>query len=243
VSRLEYESEFYQQQLRAFIRSLSWRLTRPLRLLNSLLRKKSVPNRLRFSWVAGETSSREYFQFGGSNEDLRILRQHAEDLATLRDDPLFDPGLSLPLEWTRTGAIVAFLEQWSTHESKLPSAGLVLRRPCPGFHPQIYADAHAGVYDTTVVNPLAHFVRSGRGARPAGRCRPEVTPPASPSRAPEVRTVPPAALHAHFHYPELAEDLVRRIAPGGARCDLLLSTDEAGKAEILREAASGYRRG
>src|SRR5262249_8094109 len=240
VSRLEYESEFYQQQLRAFIRSLSWRLTRPLRLLNSLLRKKSVPNRLRFSWVAGETSSREYFQFGGSNEDLRILRQHAEDLATLRDDPLFDPGLSLPLEWTRTGAIVAFLEQWSTHESKLASAGLVLRRPCPGFHPQIYADAHAGVYDTTVVNPLAHFVRSGR---PDGPWRHEVITPTSASPAPEEHNVPPAALHAHFHYPELAEDLVCRIAPRGARCDLLLSTDEAGKAEILREAVSGYRRG
>jgi Rhamnan synthesis protein F len=238
VSQLEYESEFYRQQHRALIRSLSWRLTRPLRLLNALLRRRSAP--AQFSWVAGETSSREYFQFGRSNEDLRILRQHAADLATLRDDPLFDPGLYLPLEWTRTGAIVAFLEQWSTHESKLPSAGLVLRRPCPGFHPQIYAEAHAGAYDTRVVNPLAHFIRSGR---PDGPWRHDVIIPTSAFRAPGEHQVPPAALHAHFHYVELAADLVRRIAPRGARCDLLLSTDEARKAEVLRAATSGYGRG
>jgi hypothetical protein len=237
VSRLEYEAEFYRQQLRALIRSLSWRLTRPLRLLSSLVRRASPPGR--FSWAAGETTTREYFKFGG-NEDLRILRQHAEDLATLRDDPLFDPGLYLPLEWTRTGAIVAFLEQWSSHESRLPSAGLVLRRPCPGFHPQIYAQAHAGMYDTTVVNPLAHFIRSGR---PDGPWRHDVIIPISAVAAPAEHKVPPAALHAHFHYPELAPDLLRRIAPHGARCDLLLSTDEAGKVEVLREAASGYRRG
>jgi len=238
VSELEYESEFYRQQHRTLCRSLSWRLTRPLRLLNSLLRRKPVSDR--FSWASGETSRREYFQFGRSDEDLRILRQHAEDLATLRDDPLFDPSLSLPLEWTRTGAIVAFLEQWSTHESKLPSAGLVLRRPCPGFHPQIYAHAHAGTYDTTVVNPLAHFIRSGR---PDGPWRHDVITPVSAPRAPEQDNVPPAALHAHFHYPELAHDVVRRIATRGARCDLLLSTDEVGKVEVLRAAASGYGRG
>src|ERR1700746_2243385 len=105
ISQLEYESEFYRQQHRTLLHSLSWRLTRPLRLLGSLLRKKSsVADR--FSWATGETSRREYYQFGRSDEDLRILRQHAEDLATLRDDPLFDPSLSLPLEWTRTGAIV-----------------------------------------------------------------------------------------------------------------------------------------
>jgi Rhamnan synthesis protein F len=238
VSRLEYESEFYRQQLRALIRSLSWRITRPLRLLSSLLRRKSPP--VRFSWAPGETTSREYFQFGGSSEDLRILRQYAEDLVTLRDDPQFDPGLSLPLEWTRTGAIVAFLEQWSAHESRLPSAGLVLRRPCAGFHPQIYAHAHAGTYDTTAVNPLAHFIRSGR---PDGPWRHDVITPTSATRAPAAHNVPPTALHAHFHYPELGKDLIRRITPRGARCDLLLSTDEARKGEVLREAASGYRRG
>ena len=239
VSQLEYESEFYRQQHRTLRHSLSWRITRPLRLLSSLLlRRKSVPDR--FSWAAGETSRREYYRFGRSDEDLRILRQHAEDLATLRDDPLFDPSLSLPLEWTRTGAIVAFLEQWSTHESKLPSAGLVLRRPCPGFHPQIYAHAHAGIYDTTVINPLAHFIRSGR---PDGPWRHDVITPSSATRVPEQHNAPPAALHAHFHYPELAQDLVRRIAPRGPRCDLLLSTDEAGKVEILQAAAADYSRG
>jgi len=239
VNRLEYESEFYRQQLNALIRSLSWRLTRPLRLLGSLLRRRSASSH-RPGWVAGDTTSREYFKFGGSKEDLRILRQHAQDLATLRDDPLFDPGLYLPLERTRTGAIVAFLEEWSTHDSKLPFAEPALRRPCPGFHPQIYAQAHAGLYDTTVINPLAHFIRSGR---PDGPWRHDVITPVAATRASAEHNVPPAALHAHFHYPELAEDLMRRIAPRGARCDLLLSTDDGRKAQVLREATSGYRRG
>src|SRR5690242_6019655 len=83
VSELEHESEFYRQQHHAIIRSLSWRLTRPLRLLSSFLRRRSASNRS--NWVAGERSRRDYSLFGRSNEDLRILRQHAEDLATLRD--------------------------------------------------------------------------------------------------------------------------------------------------------------
>jgi hypothetical protein len=135
LSELEHESEFYRQQHHAFVRSLSWRLTRPLRLLSSLLRRGSAPDRS--IWVAGERSGRDYSQFGRSSEDLRILRQRAEDLATLRDDPLFDPGLYLPLEWTRTGAIVAFLEQWSTKDSRTkhnlgipdPSAGQLHELP------------------------------------------------------------------------------------------------------------------
>src|SRR5262249_14099273 len=55
--------------------------------------------------------------------------------------------------------------------------------------------------------------------------------------------VPPAALHAHFHYPELAEDFFRKLDANQARCDLLLTTDERRKARMLRKAAARYRRG
>jgi lipopolysaccharide biosynthesis protein len=135
---------------------------------------------------------------------------------------------------------VAFLTRWVTDERKLPSAERLLRRPCPGFHPQIYAYAHAGTYDTALINPLAHFIRSGR---PDGPWRHDVITPTSPSRLQQERSIPAAALHAHFHYPELAQDLFRKIAPRGPRCDLLLSTDDGDKARKLRDAASGYGRG
>jgi hypothetical protein len=242
VAQLQLELDFFRQQHRSLIASTSWRLTRPLRLLDALVRKlpfaRNASGRLR----SGDRSSSDELRAGAPapREDLRILGQHVEDLATLRDDPTFDADFFLPFEWTRTGAIVAFLTRWVTDERKLPSAERLLRRPCPGFHPQIYAHAHAGTYDTALVNPLAHFIRSGR---PDGPWRHEVITSTSPSRSPQQRSIPAAALHAHFHYPELAEDLLRKIPPRGPRCDLLLSTDDAGKAEIVRGAAARYRRG
>jgi len=243
LARLQFEADFYRQEHRRLIRSMSWRFTRPLRLLNALLRKcvsALFPMARRES---GDPLIADLLRAGAQSSeggDLRILRQHAADLATLRDDPMFDPALFLPLEWTRAGAIVAFLTGWVAHQSKLPDWDRVLRRPCPGFHPHIYAHAHAAAYDATVINPLAHFIRSGR---PDGPWRHDVITPASPLGSLEERSVPPAALHAHFHYPELAQDLFRRIAARGPRCDLLLSTDHADKAEKLRDAASAYRRG
>jgi hypothetical protein len=236
VTQLQLELDFFRQQYRSLITSTSWRLTRPLRLLNSFVRNA-------FGWLRPRgRSGSDDLRAGppARGEGLRILGQHVEDLATLRDDPTFDADLSLPFDWTRTGAIVAFLTRWATHETELPFSDRLLRRPCPGFHPQIYAHAHAGTYDTAVINPLAHFIRSGR---PDGPWRHDVITPTSPSRSQQERSIPSAALHAHFHYPELADDLLRRIAPRGPRCDLLLSTDDAGKAEIVRGAAARYRRG
>jgi hypothetical protein len=242
VTQLQLELDFFRQQHRSLITSTSWRLTRPLRLLNAFLRKlisaRNASGGLRSDdrWIWDDLRAGAL----APGEDLRILDQHVEDLVTLRDDPTFDADLFLPFEWTRTGAIVAFLTGWLAHERELQSAERLLRRPCPGFHPQIYAHAHAGSYDTALINPLAHFIRSGR---PDGPWRHDVITPTSPSRSPQDRSIPAAALHAHFHYPELAEDLLRKIAPRGPRCDLLLSTDDAGKAEIVRAAAARYRRG
>src|SRR5262249_39539685 len=57
------------------------------------------------------------------------------------------------------------------------------------------------------------------------------------------QALPPTALHVHFHYPELADDFFRKLAGNTIQCDLLLSTDERGKAKVLRKAASQYQRG
>jgi lipopolysaccharide biosynthesis protein len=142
---------------------------------------------------------------------------------------------------TRSEAIINFLARW-TIVGTSPGGGsdYFFRRPCAGFHPQIYAHEHAEVCDTTVVNPLAHFIRSGK---PGGPWSHDVIIPASPVREPVSGDSPSCAIHAHFHYPELAEDFLCKIAANGSRCDLLLSTDGGAKARILRKATSQYGRG
>ena len=177
------------------------------------------------------------------SEAVAIMRQRAEDLATVQADPMFDPDTYLPADAARTSrseAIADFLTRWAAIGTAADPDDYAFRRPCPGFHPQIYAHLRAGGYDTASVNPLAHFIRSGE---PDGPWRHDVIMPVSQGSLKDAGEVPPTALHAHFHYPELAADFVRKIDTSGARCDLLLSTDESGKARILRKATSQYRRG
>jgi glycosyltransferase involved in cell wall biosynthesis len=174
-------------------------------------------------------------------EAAAIMRQRREDLATLRDDPLFDPAMYLPFDaprQTRSEAITDFIARWAVVGTAPASRDYFFRRPCAGFHPQIYAHENAGNYDTRAINPLAHFIRSGK---PDGPWRHRVITPAAPR--PNADELPATALHAHFHYPELAEDFFRKLSASRLRCDLLLSTDERGKARMLRNAAAHYQRG
>jgi glycosyltransferase involved in cell wall biosynthesis len=177
------------------------------------------------------------------NKAKRAMRQRAGDIATLGDDPMFDPVMYLPFDATplaRDEAIVDFVARWAVVGTTPASRDYFFRRPCAGFHPQIYAHAHADNYNVNAINPLAHFIRSGKLEGP---WRHDVITPASRLSMPAERDLPPTALHAHFHYPELAEDFFRKLAGNATRCDLLLSTDESGKAKILRNAASQYRHG
>jgi glycosyltransferase involved in cell wall biosynthesis len=176
------------------------------------------------------------------HDAIKTMRQRAEDFATLRDDPLFDADVFLPFDagpTTRDEAIVDFLTQWANADMN-SGAYHFLFRPCAGFHPQIYAYEHIGRYDTAAVNPLAHFIRSGK---PDGPWIHDVITPASPRRTSRSGAEPRVALHAHFFYPELAGDFLRRMGSSGSRCDLLLSTDEHAKARMLRKAVVEYERG
>jgi glycosyltransferase involved in cell wall biosynthesis len=176
------------------------------------------------------------------NQAKRVMRQRTEDIATLTDDPMFDPIMYLPFDASRIArdeAIVDFVARWALVGTTPASRDYFFRRPCAGFHPQIYAHAHADSCDVNMINPLAHFIRSGK---PDGPWRHDVITPASRQRS-AGPDVPSTALHAHFHYPELAEDFFRKFDANQSRCDLLLSTDQRGKAKILREVTAQYRRG
>jgi glycosyltransferase involved in cell wall biosynthesis len=178
------------------------------------------------------------------HDAIKTVAQRAPDFATLRDDPQFDPEVFLPPDAapsTRAQAIVDFLVRWAVVGAR-PGAGADFpsRRPCAGFHPQIYAHAHAGRYDTATVNPLAHFIRSGR---PAGPWVHDVVVPGAAVPAPGAGRRLRVALHAHFYHPELAEDFLRRVLANRTRCDLLLSTDAAAKANALAAAAARHAGG
>jgi len=175
-------------------------------------------------------------------EAIEIMHQRAQDFSTLRDDPLFDESMFLPpgsVVATRDDAIRQFLARWTAvGTSRQAGSDAYFRRPCAGFHPQIYADENSSLYDAAIINPLAHFIRSGK---PDGPWLHHVIRPVSERSS--NRAELPTGLHVHLYYPELATDLLRRLYSNHSRCDLLLTTDSRAKANALRSAATGYDRG
>lgn len=178
------------------------------------------------------------------SEAAGIMDQRSCDLATLAGDPQFDAvnflGPSVTAA-TRDEAIRLFLARSAAlGVGTKPTANFYYRRPCPGFHPQIYAFENLDQRELATVNPLAHFIRRGK---PEGAWRHDVITPSSatgerPSGAP-LRL----ALQGHFFYPELFDDCLRKLQSSRTPCDLFLSTGDEVKADQLRAAAMGYDRG
>ncbi|HXW30544.1 MAG TPA: rhamnan synthesis F family protein [Xanthobacteraceae bacterium] len=172
----------------------------------------------------------------------RVICQRAADRDTLSADPVFDAAFYLPIDRTaatRDEAIAEHLNQWATWGTgRPPPAGDEFRRPCPGFHPQVYAHENAERFDPAVMNPLAHFIRNGK---PNGPWRCELIVPAAGNFGD--KTDMRAVLHAHIFYPELFDDLLRKLAANRSRCDLLLTTDTQAKAALLRASSARYQNG
>jgi glycosyltransferase involved in cell wall biosynthesis len=171
------------------------------------------------------------------------MLQRRVDLATLLNDSTFDPTtFSSPADAPSTRAAEAsrFLGDWPRMLSGPHKRGVLrFRRPCPGFNPKTYAHFHPELAQAGV-NPLADFIRK---ARPEGPwCHAVVRPDRSEAPRDSSRNLR-VALHAHFFYPELIEDFLRRIAVNRSRCDLLLSTNEESKAARLRTATQNFSKG
>jgi glycosyltransferase involved in cell wall biosynthesis len=160
---------------------------------------------------------------------------HPEDLRTLADAGVVDAELALPPGVLAPGALGVerhVLQQWAVVGTSLDQvSNPQFRRPCAGFHPQVYAQAHPDACVDDSANPLAHWLRAGR---PNGRWSREVFSPLDvlPRGPAPVRV----ALHAHFHNVFSARDLAKRLACNDTRCDLFLSTDTNIKAAQLRTA-------
>ena len=105
----------------------------------------------------------------------QVMQQRREDFATIERDDSFDAvgflGPDFPTP-SREEAITMFVA-----EAAIPKAGsyFYYRRPSVGFHPHVYAFENKDRYDAALINPLAHFIRSGK---PEGPWKSEVILPA-----------------------------------------------------------------
>ena len=163
-----------------------------------------------------------------------IKRQEAEDVATIGNNSSFDAeffsyagGPSLP----RDLAISTFVRRYAN--------GTLDRRPCPEFHPGIYAERHPELAKLPFVNPLARFIREG--APQGDWCIPLITP-GNGVAPPGVKQLK-VALHLHFHYQELTEEFVRALSVNRAPCDLFLSTSKPEHVPMIERTLGSYRAG
>jgi len=111
------------------------------------------------------------------------------------------------------------------------------RRPCAGFNPQRYAQANPHGCGPGETHPLAHWIRAGRPVGPWSR---DVFNPDDRVHPP-LEDMPRVALHAHFYYEDLANDLAFRLKRNRTRCDLFLSTDTDAKSIHLRDAFGDHQ--
>jgi glycosyltransferase involved in cell wall biosynthesis len=163
-----------------------------------------------------------------------------EDLATLVDTCAVDPDLAVPRDVIPPGEFGLerhVLQQWSVVRTSVDQVSNPhFRRPCAGFHPQLYAQAHADACVRDGIHPLAHWLRAGRPGGPWSR---RVFSPL------ETFTPPPerfrVALHGHFYHVDAARELATRLSRNAVRCDLFLTTDTDVKAHHLRTTFAGTR--
>lgn len=170
-----------------------------------------------------------------------LLRNHLidRDAALIVENSAFNPQLFLG-DASAASPYEAAVHKY-LHRSRLLStwdqvnAGLMLRRPLDGFHPFIYAAESPAFDEESGEDPLAHFVRMGR---PDGRWAHLVIRPGD--RNPIDTSNLRAAIHGHFHYPELLSDFLRCLTINRTKCDLYLTTNRDEDATILQETLAKF---
>ncbi|HEY3939049.1 MAG TPA: rhamnan synthesis F family protein, partial [Bryobacteraceae bacterium] len=166
------------------------------------------------------------------------MAQRSADTETLLGDQTFDQHMFLgpsQVVETREETIVSYLAMAAARGQAYQH----IPRPCPGFHPPIYAAAHAARL-TDGTDPLADFVRYGK---PAGPWQAMVLRPDDPDDQIHPSDRLRVALHAHFFYPDLAADFLAHLESNHTGCDLLISTDDNAKARRLQRVLAKYTAG
>jgi hypothetical protein len=171
---------------------------------------------------------------------MAMMLERENETKTILEDPAFETTsfVGNDLEIGREEAVRAFVARAAAVGiGKAPEGNFGYRRPCAGFHPQIYAFANRD-RGGTAANPLAQFIRSGK---PDGIwCNELITPGLSQGQIDGSLRI---AIHYHCFYPELCEDFLLRLTANRSRCDLLISTDEEQKAKFLRRKLERHNHG
>lgn len=153
----------------------------------------------------------------------KARENRTRDAETIAASGLFCPDLAVPpdVELPPPAAIERYLR--ASHLAvprDRPFAGRLLRRPLAGFHPLIYASDNPDFEEASGEDPAAHFIRTGQ---PAGRWLHRVLHPDDALAAPWLT----AAIHGHFHYPDLLPDFLNRLDANRSSPDLFLTTTSA----------------
>ncbi|MDA8208554.1 MAG: glycosyltransferase [Actinomycetota bacterium] len=109
-----------------------------------------------------------------------------------------------------------------------PWRGLELRKPEPGFHPGIFAEAHN--YSVEPAEAFREYVAEGRPDGPWKAALLDLSPVSSPGAAAK------SALHIHAYYPELVHDIARRLSRNSTPVDVFISAPSSDKAAAAAAA-------
>lgn len=110
-------------------------------------------------------------------------------------------------------------------------SGIEPRKPCPGFHPGIYAEQ---TQLAAGIEPFSHYLAQQQPAGPWQQ--PVVQSDAQGGGLPDTAV----ALHIHAYYVDLLPQLLQRIEYNSLRPDLFISVGSAAAAEAAQLATQHY---
>lgn len=152
-------------------------------------------------------------------------RQEIRDREIIRRAGCLDLDFAYPrydrLSGTNARAVNEYTTAWRR--------GFGLRKPFPGFHPGVYADHHGSLKR----DPLAHYLEAGC---PDGPWTNKVIRAATVGGSKPKPGASKTAVHIHLHYPELAEDILGRIAKWNFEADIFISLNADSSEAIARKA-------
>jgi glycosyltransferase involved in cell wall biosynthesis len=167
---------------------------------------------------------------GLGRETRDTIKAMEHDRAVISATTVFDPAFYRPVgePLNNDEALKAYLlRNRLTAKASGNQNHVGLRRPFPGFNPLSYAEA-LGALDGDR-DPLALWLEAGRPAGPW--LHPVIDLKTADSAVPANTKV---LLHGHFHYVDLVEDFLGRLAADGLVCDLVLTTTDEDRAIALR---------